>query len=98
MNKIVVNDVFKAPKSGAPTFYLLPGIDGGDDLDPGGPIPPGGKSWFGMTDIEGFFADKNVNVVSPLGGPYSRQASIGPSAPTVVSPPCPTQMRRRTSR
>lgn len=71
MNKVVVNDVFKAPKAGAPTFYLLPGIDGGDDLDPGGTIPPGGKSWFGMTDIQGFFADKNVNVVSPLGGSFS---------------------------
>jgi hypothetical protein len=35
MNKVVVNDVFKAPDSGAPTFYLLPGIDGG--------------GWFGMT-------------------------------------------------
>ncbi len=71
MNKVVVNDVLKAPKSGAPTFYLLPGIDGGDDLDPGGTIPPGGKSWFGMTDIQGFFANKNVNVVSPLGGAFS---------------------------
>ncbi|MFG1935325.1 alpha/beta hydrolase [Mycobacterium sp. NPDC048908] len=71
MNKVVVNDVFKAPKSGAPTFYLLPGIDGGDDLDPGGTVPPGGKSWFGMTDIQGFFANKNVNVVSPLGGAFS---------------------------
>ncbi|OBF35949.1 hypothetical protein A5724_15105 [Mycobacterium sp. ACS1612] len=71
MNKVVVNDVFKAPKSGAPTFYLLPGIDGGDDLDPGGTIPAGGKSWFGMTDIQGFFANKNVNVVSPLGGAFS---------------------------
>lgn len=69
MNKVVVNDVFKAPKSGAPTLYLLPGIDGGDDLD--GPRPPGTKSWFGMTDIQGFFADKNVNVVSPLGGAFS---------------------------
>lgn len=57
MNKVVVNDVFKAPESGTPTFYLLPGIDGG--------------GWFGMTDIEGFFANKNVNVVSPLGGPFS---------------------------
>jgi diacylglycerol O-acyltransferase / trehalose O-mycolyltransferase len=47
MNKVVVNDVFKAPKPGAPTFYLLPGIDGGDDLDPGGTVPPGGKSWSG---------------------------------------------------
>ena len=24
-----------------------------------------------MTDIQGFFADKNVNVVSPLGGTFS---------------------------
>lgn len=62
MNKVVVNDVFKAGKSGAPTFYLLPGIDGGDDIAGGG-IAPGMKSWFGMTDIQGFFADKNVNVV-----------------------------------
>lgn len=70
MNKVVVNDVFKAGKSGAPTFYLLPGIDGGDDIAGGG-IAPGMKSWFGMTDIQGFFADKNVNVVSPLGGQFS---------------------------
>lgn len=70
MNKVIVNDVFKAPKSGAPTFYLLPGIDGGDDIAGGG-IAPGGKSWFGMTDIQGFFANKNVNVVSPLGGQFS---------------------------
>ncbi|TRW79881.1 esterase family protein [Mycolicibacterium sp. 018/SC-01/001] len=69
MNKVVVNDVFTAAKTGAPTFYLLPGIDGGDDLD--GPRAPGTKSWFGMTDIQGFFANKNVNVVSPLGGPFS---------------------------
>lgn len=71
MNKIVVNDVFKAPKSGAATFYLLHGIDGGDNLDPGVYFEPGSKSWFGMTDIQGFFADKNVNIVSPLGGQFS---------------------------
>jgi diacylglycerol O-acyltransferase/trehalose O-mycolyltransferase len=70
MNKVIVNDVFKAPRPGAPTFYLLPGIDGGDDLAGGG-IAPGGKAWFGMTDIQGFFANKNVNVVSPLGGQFS---------------------------
>ena len=29
MNKVIVNDVYKAPNPGAPTFYLLPGIDGG---------------------------------------------------------------------
>ncbi|AQA06611.1 hypothetical protein BVC93_22325 [Mycobacterium sp. MS1601] len=71
MNKVVVNDVYKAPDAGAPTFYLLPGIDGGDNLDPGGHWLPGTKSWFGMTDVQGFFADKNVNVVSPLGGQFS---------------------------
>jgi hypothetical protein len=71
MDKVIVNDVFKAPKTGSPTFYLLPGIDGGDNLDPGASFAPGTKSWFGMTDIQGFFANKNVNVVSPLGGQFS---------------------------
>jgi diacylglycerol O-acyltransferase/trehalose O-mycolyltransferase len=71
MNKVVVNDVFKSPKSGSPTFYLLPGIDGGDNLDPGGNFAPGTKSWFGFTDLQGFFGNKNVNVVSPLGGAFS---------------------------
>ena len=32
---------------------------------------PGTKSWFGFTDLQGFFANKNVNVVSPLGGQFS---------------------------
>jgi diacylglycerol O-acyltransferase / trehalose O-mycolyltransferase len=71
MNKVVVNDVLKSPKAGAPTFYLLPGIDGGDNLDPGVFFEPGSKSWFGMTDIQGFFGGKNVNIVSPLGGAFS---------------------------
>lgn len=71
MNKVIVNDVYKAARSGSPTFYLLPGIDGGDNLDPGGLWAPGTKSWFGMADIPGFFAGKNVNVVSPLGGQFS---------------------------
>lgn len=71
MNKEIVTDVFKASSSNAPTFYLLPGIDGGDNLDPGGSWAPGTKSWFGFTDVQGFFADKNVNVVSPLGGQFS---------------------------
>jgi diacylglycerol O-acyltransferase/trehalose O-mycolyltransferase len=71
MNKVIVNDVFKAPRSNAPTFYLLPGIDGGDNLDPGANFAPGTKSWFGFTDLQGFFGNKNVNVVSPLGGAFS---------------------------
>lgn len=71
MNKVVVNDVLRSPVSGAPTFYLLPGIDGGDNLDPGASFAPGTKSWFGFTDLQGFFGKKNVNVVSPLGGEFS---------------------------
>ena len=71
MDKVVVNDVLKSPRSGAPTFYLLPGIDGGDNLDPGANFAPGTKSWFGFTDLQGFFGNKNVNVVSPLGGQFS---------------------------
>lgn len=71
MNKVIVNDVYKAPGGGAPTLYLLPGIDGGDNLDPGTSFAPGSKSWFGMTDIQGFFGNKFVNVVSPLGGQFS---------------------------
>jgi diacylglycerol O-acyltransferase/trehalose O-mycolyltransferase len=71
MDKVVVNDVLRSPRSGSPTFYLLPGIDGGDNLDPGANFAPGTKSWFGFTDLQGFFGNKNVNVVSPLGGQFS---------------------------
>ena len=38
---------------------------------PGQDFAPGTKSWFGFTDLQGFFANKNVNVVSPLGGAFS---------------------------
>ena len=62
MDKVIVNDVYKAPgNASAPVFYLLNGIDGGVD----------NKGWFGLTDIQGFFANKNVNIVSPIGGEYS---------------------------
>jgi diacylglycerol O-acyltransferase/trehalose O-mycolyltransferase len=67
MNKVIVNDVFKSPKSGSPTFYLMPGIDGGDNLDPGVNFAPGTKSWFGFTDLQGFFGNKNVNIGPALG-------------------------------
>ena len=62
MDKVIVNDVYKAPGGkSAPVFYLLNGIDGGLD----------NKGWFGLTDIPGFFGNKNVNIVSPIGGQYS---------------------------
>lgn len=44
-----------------PSFYLLPGIQGGQE----------GMNWMTHTDVGPWFADKNVNVVMPLGGPYS---------------------------
>ena len=47
MNNVIVNDVFKSPKSGSPTFYLLPGIDGGDNLDPGANFAPGAPALTG---------------------------------------------------
>jgi diacylglycerol O-acyltransferase/trehalose O-mycolyltransferase len=62
MDKVIVNDVFKAPgNASAPVFYLLNGIDGGLD----------NKGWFGLTNVQGFFANQNVNIVSPIGGQYS---------------------------
>ena len=62
MDKVIVNDVYRAPgNASAPVLYLLNGIDGGVD----------NKGWFGLTNVQGFFANKNVNNVSPIGGQYS---------------------------
>ncbi|MEC3914114.1 alpha/beta hydrolase [Nocardia sp. CDC160] len=44
-----------------PTLYLLNGAGGGEDS----------ATWYRQTDIVHFFADKNVNVVSPVGGKFS---------------------------
>ncbi|WP_067699430.1 alpha/beta hydrolase [Nocardia jejuensis] len=44
-----------------PTLYLLNGAGGGEDV----------ANWHRQTDIVQFFADKNVNVVTPLGGAFS---------------------------
>ncbi|MBF4999481.1 esterase family protein [Nocardia sp. BSTN01] len=49
------------PDRPAPTLYLLNGANGG--------ISDG--SWSDRTDIAGFFADKQVNVVVPFGGASS---------------------------
>lgn len=62
MNKVVTNRVIPAAGGGpAPTVYLLTGIGGGTD----------GISWWDDTDVRQFFADKNVNVVMPVGGAYT---------------------------
>ncbi|PXX66870.1 S-formylglutathione hydrolase FrmB [Nocardia tenerifensis] len=47
-----------------PTLYLLNGADGGEGL----------ASWQVQTDIPKFMADKNANLVIPVGGPFSYYA------------------------
>ncbi|MFT4085754.1 MAG: alpha/beta hydrolase family protein [Gordonia sp. (in: high G+C Gram-positive bacteria)] len=45
----------------APTLYLLNGAGGGED----------DATWQAKTDYAKFFADKHVNVVTPIGGAFS---------------------------
>ncbi|WP_278312535.1 alpha/beta hydrolase [Lolliginicoccus levis] len=63
MNKVIPNEVFLPANRGAasPSLYLLPGVDGGQEAN----------SWFRSTNLEDFFANKHVKVVSPIGGRYS---------------------------
>ncbi len=59
MGRTVQVQVLHPRGSGArPTYYLLDGLDPGDRQ----------STWTNATDAENFFADKNVNVVLPLGG------------------------------
>ena len=44
-----------------PTLYLFNGAGGGED----------GANWFNQTDVLGFLADKNANVVIPAEGRFS---------------------------
>ncbi|MEV6101345.1 alpha/beta hydrolase family protein [Nocardia sp. NPDC051981] len=44
-----------------PTLYLLNGASGGTDI----------TNWYSRTDIVSFFWNKNVNVVTPVGGEFS---------------------------
>jgi diacylglycerol O-acyltransferase/trehalose O-mycolyltransferase len=44
-----------------PVLYLLNGAEGGED----------GATWQARTDVNEFFADKDVYVVNPIGGAYS---------------------------
>lgn len=48
----------------APVLYLLNGVDGGTDTG----LWSDGSNWLTKTDIERFFADKQVTVVMPIGG------------------------------
>ena len=60
MDRVIPLQVIR-PADGSvprPTLYLLNGAGGGED----------GANWLNQTDVLGFFADKNANVVIPAQG------------------------------
>lgn len=61
MDRVITHRVLPAARPGAPTLYLLTGAGGGQDA----------ISWWDNTDVRRFFADKNVNVVMPVGGAFT---------------------------
>nr|WP_237606402.1 alpha/beta hydrolase family protein [Rhodococcus sp. JG-3] len=63
MERIIPLKILRSPDRAepSPTVYLLNGAGGGVD----------GMDWYTQTDVVSFFADKNVNVVTPVGGAYS---------------------------
>ncbi|MDI9915347.1 alpha/beta hydrolase family protein [Rhodococcus sp. IEGM 1379] len=67
MDKVIRLEVIRPEDTSVsrPTLYLLNGAGGGED---GG---VDAATWQTKTDVTDFFADKNVNVVTPIGGAYS---------------------------
>ena len=63
MDRNIEMQVLRAPDTSVPrpVLYLLNGAGGGLDS----------LSWTSQTDVDEFFADKNVNVVIPVGGAFS---------------------------
>ncbi|WP_415973686.1 alpha/beta hydrolase [Rhodococcus sp. 077-4] len=63
MDRTIPLKILRSPDRSVPrpTLYLLNGAGGGID----------GMDWYTQTDVVSFFADKNVNVVTPVGGAYS---------------------------
>nr|WP_230598137.1 alpha/beta hydrolase family protein [Rhodococcus fascians] len=63
MDRTIPLKILRSPDRAkpSPTVYLLNGAGGGVD----------GMDWYTQTDVVSFFADKNVNVVTPVGGAYS---------------------------
>jgi diacylglycerol O-acyltransferase/trehalose O-mycolyltransferase len=58
MNRNVPLLLLPAGRPGAPTLYMLNGVDGG----------PGTSNWFGVGEAVDFYRDKGVNVVVPVDG------------------------------
>ncbi|MFZ2178669.1 MAG: alpha/beta hydrolase-fold protein, partial [Rhodococcus sp. (in: high G+C Gram-positive bacteria)] len=63
MDDVIPLEVIRPADSSVPrpTLYLLNGAGGGEDS----------ATWQARTDVVSFFADKNVNVVTPVGGAFS---------------------------
>nr|WP_230073344.1 alpha/beta hydrolase family protein [Rhodococcus fascians] len=63
MDRTIPLKILRSPDRAkpSPTVYLLNGAGGGVD----------GMDWYTQTDVVSFFADKNANVVTPVGGAYS---------------------------
>ncbi|MGW4353908.1 alpha/beta hydrolase [Nocardia sp. NPDC004582] len=61
MRRVIPLQVIAAARPNAPTLYLLNGASGGTDI----------TNWYSRTDIVSFFWNKNVNVVTPVGGEFS---------------------------
>ena len=66
-NQTVVTNLLLLPEdpAPAPSLVLMSGADGG----------AGGANWASETDYEEFFADKHVNVITPMGGGASMYAN-----------------------
>lgn len=62
-NRAVISNNVLLPEGDKPrpSFYLLPGVEGGQ----------AGMNWMTHSDIRHWAVGKNVNVVMPLGGAYS---------------------------
>ncbi|AOW92677.1 esterase [Rhodococcus sp. WMMA185] len=63
MGRVIELEVIRPADTSVPrpTLYLLNGAGGGEDE----------ATWQAKTDVVGFFADKNINVITPIGGAYS---------------------------
>ncbi len=64
MNRTVPVQVQLAARRHSPVLYLLNGAGGGEDK----------ATWAQNTDVDDFLADKDVNVVTPIGGAFTYYA------------------------
>lgn len=84
LGRVVTNTVLRPVGGAAPSFYLLNGVQGGVD----------GISWRNNSSYAGFFADKRVNVVTPLGGQFSNYTDWDYPDPIVGQPKWETYLVR----